>query len=250
MDPKHLICFKNGVYDFTTHQFRLGVSDCCTLNTDYHYQPTYDPGLWVYLHKVFPENEDYHLFMKSMDLLFRGHHQIINENGETGSNGITTLCCLINTMFGSYGKIINHILNQRENTSDTELNYLRNHFKGRYLMSLTSSNNISTRCTLVKSFTSLITINEKLNNVIDLKFKSTFSLPFTRHFMNDSPSQYNFTPIDNLIDQLPSFALTLMTKLIALQEEPIKQLIFYHNNLFVKDITQSILDIYNTMIYN
>ncbi len=249
-DLNHLICFTNGVYDFKMHQFRKSLaSDCCTLCTDYAYNPTYDNGMWLYLKKVFPEQKHYMYFMQMMDLLFRGHDLIINGQG-LGNNGITTLYCLINTMYGDYGKIIDidNILNRSIYTSDTGLTYLRNNFKGRYLMAQPPNehSDVSIRCKLVNEFTSLIISHVDLKNT-PLHFKSTFQDNFAYGYNKNDI--YRFISDRDLIDKLPSFALTLMTKLIALQEEPIKCLYFYNNLIFVQDVNQYILDIYKTVIY-
>lgn len=244
-DPKHLICFTNGVYDFKIHQFRKGLpADCCTLCTNYKYEPTYDDNLWIYIRKVFPDNKDHSDFMKTIDLLFRGHKNIIRCFNKDNC-GLTTLCRLIDMIFGSYGlrSSLYELVQERLYTLETELDYLKNHFKGRYIncqLELNKNyNNIL--CNSIKNFTSVI-VNMEVKADKELNFKSTF-------LDNNIQNKYNYKIDFNLTKQFPSFALTLITKLIALQEEPIKILWFYHNPIFVQDVNQYILNFYKDIIY-
>ncbi len=96
-------------------------------------------------------------------------------------------------------------------------------------------------CNSVKKFTSII-IDIDVQADQELNFKSTF-LP------HNIENKYNYNIDFKLTKQFPSFAVTFMTKLIALQEEPIKILWFYHNSIFVQDINQCILNFYKDIIY-
>ena len=259
-DPKHLICFTNGVYDFKLHQFRDGdPSDGCTLCTGIAYIPTYDDELWCYLHKVFPETEDYIQFIKTMNDLFKGKNSIIHGYS-TGNHGISTLYRLIDMMYGSYGLPVPRydLTDKKLYTSDTLLEDLHKNYKGRYIKFNTSIllfNEDVIYKSILEFASALICIgtqainNEKQKNPIlcqsnELIFKSQFL-----DYPNSYANQYHY-PIDyKLTKKFPSFAATLMTKLISLQDNPIRYLYFYHNCILVLDVTQYILNIYLNIMY-
>lgn len=238
-DPKHLFCFNNGVYDFKLHKFRSCYpTDCCTLSTKYIYKPTYNTDLWVYLRKVFPDVEDYIQFMYCVDQLFKGNQRLIYaiNNGNSG-----TLYRLINQMFGQYAFVtdINKLNSRKPYSFETELEYLAANFKGRYI-TFESLNNVFNI-----NFTSVLTAEKRVvdtNNIIDgHKLKSTFS--------SSSSLEEKYAVDIHLTKQFPSLALTLMTKLISIQDSGIRYLYFNDNNIFIKDITGYILQHYINVIY-
>ena len=264
-DPKHLICFFNGVYDFKLRQFRKTLSkDFCTLCTNYAYEPTYDKDLWFYLHQVFPDTEDYIEFIRVMDDLFKGNHKVIyatdgNIPAKGGSlipgttNGINTLFNIIHSMYGSYR--CNQPVSRL--TCKNVLLDLQYHYKQKYIAFDTKYASEGLEIyRQSKEFTSILTqikirteygdnILKELNKdgyVTELKLKSLF------HIILTLKNKYNYQYKD-LTNQLPSFALTLMTKLISLQDAPIRYLYFYHNPIFVFDITNYILNYYFDIMY-
>lgn len=246
-DPNHLICFKNGVYDFKSHQFRDGLpSDGCTLCTNYNYVPTYNNELWQYLHKVFPDTEDYIQFMKTMNQLFKGDPRLI-YGYSTCNNGISTLYRLIDMMYGSYG--LNVQPSQLEQRRPL-LEYLNQKFKGRYLrFTGYADDKLYKLYKSVTTFTSILTSIDETNQLKSISCESS-ELKFKSKFLNNGINhKYNY-PIDfNLTKQLSSFALTLMTKLINLQDADIRYLYFNQNNIFVQDINHYILTFYLKVMY-
>lgn len=248
-DPKHLICFNNGVYDFNLNQFRDGLpSDCCTLCTGYDYVPTFNNALDDYLRKVFPDTEDYIALMKAMNRLFKGHNDMIYAYN-MGNSGISTLYRLIDNMYGEYG-LRTHIelLKQRKlYYMETELEYLNKNFKGRYIR---FDMDVDTDVFKNNNLAILTSINTPNSNIKIKPIQPSIELQFKSTFLNNTLYDKYHYPIDHhLTKQFPNFALALMTKLINLQKTYLKYLYFYCNDILVKDINDYVLIFYLDIMF-
>ena len=86
-DPKHLLCFKNGTYDLTTHQFRKSCwNDYCTLWCDYNFEPV-------------PMNKNDRQLVSVMYFIFIGKPLIIYDRHVNYS-----FFRFVDKLFGQYSK--------------------------------------------------------------------------------------------------------------------------------------------------
>jgi len=224
MNPKHLLCFENGVYDLNKYQFRNGNKlDYCTYSTNYNF-PTKIYKLHDYLHSVFPEKEDYIYFIKTIYLLFRGDYYIV-YNIESLNSGVSTLYKLISLMFGEYMINTNTLTERKIYTSYSHGEWLVKHYTGRCV-----------RVPKVYSFDYnlpiLTTVDKKVNlpNARELKFKAKF----------DGSGNY----INTL-----KLAPELMLKMIQLHQSLPNKLIFSQVEGLNNDIIWYIFHIYDLQLF-
>lgn len=113
LDSKpHLMCFTNGVYDFSKEEFRDGrPDDWCSLCTGVAYTPYMDHpidlrnGLDECISKIYTEDDKRAYTLKSFARTLNGAIQsqvIYFLSGKSGSNGKSVMCELIKKAFGNY----------------------------------------------------------------------------------------------------------------------------------------------------
>lgn len=96
----HLFCMKNGVYDLNENVFRLGKrEEYCSLTTYWEYNETdadfYMPELIQFFTKLFPQKDEYDLFMSFIYLSLVGNKSnklsAILTDHRDGDNGKSTI---------------------------------------------------------------------------------------------------------------------------------------------------------------
>ena len=110
-DNKHLIGFKNGVYDTLTQNFRAGVPEDCvsfctnieySLDTQYHQFACWSE-LESFLHSILPGRNVREYFLKHLATCLSGvFTQRFHILTGSGSNGKSMLMNLCSTAFGDY----------------------------------------------------------------------------------------------------------------------------------------------------
>jgi hypothetical protein len=223
-NPKHLLCFENGVYDLNTYQFRDGNKlDFCTLCTNYDF-PITNNKLNDYLHSVFPEKEDYIYFIKTIYLLFRGDSYFV-YNILSLNSGSSTLYRLISLMFGDYFRHEQHLTSRKMYTFATNGQWLSKKYKGRCLY-------VHNLDTFDYNLPILTTFDKKINlpNARELKFKAKF----------DGSGSYINTY---------KLAPELMLKMIQLHQSLPNKLIFSHVEGLNTDIIWYIYQLYDLQLF-
>lgn len=225
-DPSHLICFSNGVYDLSISKFRNGrPSDYCTYCTNYEYKYTDDINFNKYITQVFPYNEDKKQFLSTLYNVFKGKKVLVDSRGI--DCGIYTLYKLIAYMFGSYAITSNSIH--------------KKNFKGKLITMF--DKNIIFDFEIATFTTNTIYIdNEIIMN--KLAFKSKFLDVKIEDTVN-----HIYKKDYNLFEKFPIFALSLMTKIINIEQLPLKIKYFNENLLLVPDVTNYILSIYEELSF-
>lgn len=243
-DPKHLICFTNGVYDLRSSKFREALpEDYCTYCTNYAYYNDNNDHFNKYINTVFPHSEDLKQFLCAMFNIFKGNKIFIASEGKDNS-GVATIYRLMSMVFGSY--IENHSGYYLENPKTSTISYLedlKQNFKGRAIL-------ISWVLHHEHDYLPVTMITDKKYNnsstfskVCKLSFKSTFSAG------KDDPINNVYKMTTGLGKQLPSFALALMNKIISIEQSPLKIMYFIFNDIFIQDVTYYILAMYEDLLY-
>jgi hypothetical protein len=236
-DPKHLICFTNGVYDLQQSKFRDGLKeDYCTYCTNYAYYNDNNDNFNKYINTVFPHSEDLKQFLCVMFIIFKGNKIFIESEG-TDNSGINTIYRLISMVFGTY--IENHTGHYLSDSKISNVSYfkdLKQNFKGRSIF-VSWVIQEEYNCLPVTMIT-----DKKYGNQTKLSFKSTFST-------EEDPINNVYKMTTGLGKQLPSFALALMNKMISIEQSPLKIMYFMSNGVFIQDVTNYILAMYEDLLY-
>lgn len=248
-DPKHLICFKNGVYDLKQSKFRKANKfDYCTLTTgDYFPENINNDKLRNYKLKLFPIKEDYIHFMKILYLIFLGKQYYINTVG-TNCNGFTTLNSILRYIFFDYTKIVpartlNNRVMYQFHTFLQE--YKRDNYKLLILDDNTSIENleqlVSHCCIIQHDYSNIYDLNHNIPQTKPLYFRSTFGSK------NEKPEKYVYLK-DNI--EVDVFAKGLMSQLINIHQSVEAMMIFNYNDYLNADVKHLIIEQYMNVIFD
>ena len=218
LDKKHLICFKNGIYDLKLHQFRTSSPyDYCTKCTKYNYKKIVSNPLQTYLHEVFPLQKDYIQFMNALYLILIGYKLLVYGIYDGRFN---SFYALIYDLFGSY-------------ITACSLEDYKLSRKEPYIMDIDLRENVSR---IEKILTHSLFVSQRFNINYDYPLSCKLQ-------SNSTAIMNNFKSLD-LKD-----CTALMYQLLQMEEVPIKLLNFKNNTIFINDITHYILSYYNDLIY-
>lgn len=239
-DSKHLICFANGVYDLSCSKFRNGTpEDYCTYNTNIIYKYQNNSTFNYYIRTVFPQQEDYKQFLLVIYNLFKGNKMFVRSDWKDDS-GRSTIYRLIQIMFGDYIKDYNHI----HHLMLSDMKEMKT-FKGRAIMASFVQRYDDLSISMITEKSSDYYYNLPiLSKSTTLSFKSTF-----KDIVTDNPENYVFKKMDGLGHQMKPFSVALFSKIISIEQTPLKVLYFINNQIFVRDITDYILNLYDTLLY-
>lgn len=240
-DPKHLICFKNGVYDLKLSKFRkTNKFDYCTLTTcdNYPDNKSNTSELRNYKLKLFPVKDDYIHFMKILYLIFLGKQYYINTIG-TNCNGFSILLNIIHYMFFDYSKYVPiykfHSFLEEYKQSNYKLLILDDD------TSIENIENLTAHCSIIqRNYSNLSNLTTIIPQTKPLHFRSTFVSE------NENPEQYIYLKDDMKIDV---HSEELMSQLIQIHESVDKILNFKYNDLN-QDVNNIIIDYFVNVIFD
>lgn len=216
-DPPHLLCFKNGVYDMNTNQFRDGkYDDYCTYSTYTHYN--YQTNHNLLNNMLYQLCEIPKQFLSAIYALYKGYPIIIHKT--------KIFNAILLHAFGEYGAVHDKIslMERKLYHMITNLEYLINHFKGKFIQLYDNKKYIVSTSALAKMDTTLsckILINKQHKGL----------------YRNLS------TTITH------TYASELINKMIDIDQSCTKIQLFRHNNMFISDVTNYILYMYDTILY-
>lgn len=242
-DPPHLICFKNGVYDLKTCQFRSSsYLDYCTMCTQYIYKQG-NSKLPYFLSHIFPYQEDYNHFILTMYQVFKGDRCVIYaKKHHQGQAGVSTLYQLITFMFGSYVNHyhIDYFMSRKLYTLMTNLDYLKLHFKGKLIRTKFGVLPDDKTINNISSLTSVLV--EGCGNLPNSKV-----LNFRSQFVHQHPNpEKHIYPIESdfQMNEMFDMAQDLIIKMTDLHIIPIKM------SRFKPDLCQDVIKvIYHYLFY-
>ena len=123
---KHLVPFKNGVFDLLTNKFRESKKeDYIQYTVNYNYINENNPEVYKFINEVLPTENVRHYVLKKMSDCLNG--DIPNTNflmfiGDTGANGKSQLLNLMKLTMGDFGEKVEVTLLTRKRNNANEAN--------------------------------------------------------------------------------------------------------------------------------
>lgn len=228
-DPTHLLCFTNGVYDSNLCQFRPGkLDDYCTYSTNIDYCIYDHKPLDNILNKLFVDVKQ---FLSCVYAIFKSYPIVITYNQYEFKFAEFHI---IARMFGKYRTLENnnHLRERRIYTCITNLEHLKQHFIGKYVR-IDDDDWDSDSGVLVTRNALDYLDNKEHKNIVEIICKTLDS----------------YQEISDEVGNNDTIGIQLMNKLIHIDQSCLKIQLFIHNTIFIPDITNYILTIYDTILY-